>query len=185
MAQPVRSTGEHQSFVQVREWINSRAVKDARRKIRNKAKATTDAGAVAVTTGASRLMSDTAAAKEDERENGSDSDEDAEWAPSSVTYINKNYITVSRLDGGESYHVNRGRMSSLTLHHVYDHQTGETQLVQIQAVRWERSEKVWKIVYCRVYSPEQAILAAELEDDKMVMLNEGTRNCHGTIHHPI
>ena len=38
-----------------------------------------------------------------------------------------------------------------------------------QAVRWERSENVWKIVYCPVYSTEQTILAAELEDDIMVI----------------
>ena len=178
-AQPVRSKEEHQSFVQVREWINSSAVKDARKKIRDKAKATKDAATVAVT-GASRLGPDAAAAKEDESHetaNGSDSDEgDEEWAPSSVTANTRGYIVVTRLVGGESYRVNKGRMSSLTLHHVYDHQTGESQLVQIQSVRYDKAEKVWKIQYCRVYRTEQAILAAEQEEDKQVVLRGGEQD---------
>jgi hypothetical protein len=171
------SQKEHKSFVQVREWIKSRAVKAARMEIRDKAKATKDAATVTCTSGASRLRSVVAtAAKEDEIANSLDSDEDeydAEWTPSSVTYANKDYITVTRSVGGESYRVNRGRMSSLTLHHVYDHQTGESQLVQIQSVWWDVKQRVWKMKYCRVYSAQQAIMAAELEDDKRVVLNEG------------
>jgi hypothetical protein len=101
---------EHQSFVQVREWINSRAVKVARKEIHDKAKSTKDAAKVEGTRGASRLRSDAAAAKEVEIANGLDSDEDdydAEWAPSRVTYVHKDYITVTRSVGGESYRVNR------------------------------------------------------------------------------
>jgi hypothetical protein len=77
--------------------------------------------------GASRLKSDVAAAKEDEIANDLDSHEDEsdkEWTPSSITATNRGYITGTRLVGGESSRVNKGRMSSLTLHHVYDHQTG-------------------------------------------------------------
>jgi hypothetical protein len=151
-------------------------VKVARKEIRDKAKLTKDAATVEGTRGASRLRSDAAAAKEVEIANGLDSDEDeydAEWAPSRVTYVHKDYITVTRTVGGESYRVNRGRASSLTLHHVYDRQTGESQLVQIQSVCWGRSERVWKMKYCRVYSTEQALGAADQEDDKEVLLGDG------------
>jgi len=169
---------EHQSFVRIREWINSRAVKDVRKEIRDKVKATKDAATGVGTTGASRLRSDAAAVKTVEIANGLDSDEDEsdeeEWAPSSVTANCKEYITVTRLVGDESYRVNKGRMSSLTLHHIYDHQTGDSQLVQIQSVRWDRSERVWKTQHCRVYSTDQALLAAEQEDDKEVVFREGT-----------
>jgi hypothetical protein len=121
-------------------------------------------------------MSDAAAAKEVEIANGSDSDEDeydAEWAPSRVTYFNKDYITVTRSVGGESYRVNRGRASSLTLHHVYDRQTGESQLVQIQSVFYDKREQDWRMRLCRAYSTEQALGAAEQEDDKEVSLGDG------------
>jgi hypothetical protein len=169
----VRSQNEHKSFFEVREWINSRAVKDLRKEIRNKAKATKDAATG--TTGSSRLRLDGAAAKEVEIANGSDFDEDEsdeEWAPSSVTASNRDYITVTRSVGGESYRVNRGRISSLTLHHVYDRQTGESQLVQIQSVCWDR-RRFWTMQYCRVYSTDQAIQAAEQEDDKRVVIRAG------------
>ena len=153
-------------------------MKDVRKEIRDKVKATKDAATGVGTTGASRLRSDAAAAKTVEIANGLDSDEDEsddeEWAPSSVTASCKEYITVTRLVGDESYRVNKGRMSSLTLHHIYDHQTGESQLVQIQSVRWDRSERVWKTQHCRVYSTDQALLAAEQEDDKEVVFREGT-----------
>ena len=153
------SQEEHQSFAQVREWINSRAVKVARKEIR-----------------ASRLRSDAAGAKEVEIANGLDSDDDeydAEWAPSRVTSVNKDYITVTRSVGGESYRVNKGRTSSLILHHVYDRQTGESQLVQIQSVCWDRTRRVWEMRFCRVYSTEQALGAADQEDDKEVLLSDG------------
>ncbi len=71
------------------------------------------------TTGSSRLRLDESAAKEVEIANGSDFDEDEsdeEWAPSSGTASNSVYITVTRSVGGESYRVDRGRMSSLILH---------------------------------------------------------------------
>jgi hypothetical protein len=85
----VRSQNEHKSFFEVREWINSRAVKDLRKEIRNKAKATKGAATVVGTTGSSRLRLDGAAAKEVEIANDFDEDEsDEEWAPSSVTASN-------------------------------------------------------------------------------------------------
>ena len=167
------STKEHNSFGEVRKWIKSAEVKADRKKKREKAKAkqaiaSKDAVIIPVT-GGSGPRSD-AADKENETANGSDSDEgDKEWAPSYVSSTNRDYITVTRMFGSDKYRVNKGRMSGVILHHVYDNMTDDSQLVQIQSVE-KIEENIWKIKFCRVYSTEQAILAAEQDDDKVVII---------------
>ena len=113
-------------------------MKADRKKKREKAKAkqaiaSKDAVIIPVT-GGSGPRSD-AADKENETANGSDSDEgDKEWAPSYVSSTNRDYITVTRMFGSDKYRVNKGRMSGVILHHVYDNMTDDSQLVQIQSV---------------------------------------------------
>jgi hypothetical protein len=71
-------------------------------------------------TGGSGPRSD-AAGKEDETANGSNSEEGGkEWAQSHVSSTNRDYITVTWMFGSDNYRVNKGRMSGVILHHVYD-----------------------------------------------------------------
>ena len=177
---PIRRAGpvgikQHQSCDQIQEWLDSPAVKDARKLVRDKAKATKkDASSNVTVKGASGVRSDAAATMEDEITNGSnsgDSDEGGEqWVPSKVTFSCSEYIQVTRLTGGEPIRVYRNGESGVALYHVYDSGNGESQLVQVQSVWYDKQKKHWQMKFCRVYSTEMAIPVAELEADKEVVL---------------
>jgi hypothetical protein len=181
---PIRRAGpvgikQHQSFDQIQEWLDSPAVKDARKLVRDKAKATKKATKKAASSnvtvkGASGVRSDAAATMEDEITNDSnsgDSDETGEeWVPSKVTHSCSEYIQVTRLTGGEPIRVYRNGESGVALYHVYDSGNGESQLVQVQSVWYDKQKKHWQMKFCRVYSTEMAIPVAELEADKQVVL---------------
>jgi hypothetical protein len=177
---PIRRAGpvgikQHQSFDRIQEWLDSPAVKDARKLVRDKAKATKkDASSNVTVKGASGVRSDAAATMEDEITNDSnsgDSDEGGEqWVPSKVTFSCSEYIQVTRLTGGEPIRVYRNGESGVALYHVYDSGNGESQLVQVQSVWYDKQKKHWQMKFCRVYSTEMAIPVAELEADKEVVL---------------
>ena len=161
---------EHQSYEQVREWLDSPAVKDARKQMREKAKATKKASKIAVT-GACSQRSDAAASEEEKNSTGSDSDEgDVEWLPSKVTHTGKDYIQITRLAGCDAIRVYRKGESGVALYYVLDCVSGEPQLVQIQSVWYDNKTKNWQMKSSRVYSTEMAIMVAEQEEDKMVVL---------------
>ncbi len=61
-------------------------------------------------------------------------------------------------------------MSGYTLHHIYDDVSGESQLVQIQSLKWKRKGGEWIMEFCRVYNTEKGLMAAEQEEDKRVEL---------------
>jgi hypothetical protein len=170
---------QHQSFDEVREWLDSPELKDARKKLRDDAKAKKKAAAskdavIATATNDLRLDAMTTEhCDQDEIANDSDSDEE-EWAPSTVSYSCKEYIQVTRLTGGDAIRLYRQGPSGVALYLVYDHVTGEALLAQIQSVWYDRKQRQWQMKYSRVYSTEMAIIAAEQEDDKEVVLSGGT-----------
>ena len=167
--EPAGSIKQHPSHNQVQKWLDSPEVKAARKEMHEKAKATRKAAASNLAS-ACGLRSDAAATEEDE--NGSDSDEGIdEWAPSSLTFYSSEYIQVTLLTGGEAIRVFRKVVSGVALYHIYDHVTGGSQLVQIQSVWFDSQKRQWRMKYCRVYTTEMAITAAEQEDDKIVVLS--------------
>jgi hypothetical protein len=166
-----KSVDEHQSFIKAREWLASSTVKYSREsaKIDAKKDAASLRAAASLGAGCSSLSSD-AADKSPIDECDSDSDSDAVWTPSTVCDSNREYVSVKRKVDGTTCRVNRGRKSGCILHHIYDDISGESQLVQIQSLRYKKASREWIMEYCRVYSGCQALTAAEQEEDTTVMV---------------
>ena len=170
-----KSAAEHKSFVDAREWLRSPAVKEAKKRDTKQAKRermgpASVAASAAGAAGGSLLSSDANASGE--AASDSDSDGDAVWTPATVTFNCRDYVTVQRKVDAKTIRVNKGRKSSCILHHIYDDVSGESQLVQIQSLQYVRKEKGWIMEFCRVYSTEHGIRAAEQEEDKSVAVGD-------------
>jgi hypothetical protein len=169
-----KSVAEHQSFVDARKWLASPAVKNTRKRDTKQAKLLRKEAASVTASAAGEaggsLLSGDADNTSGEADSDSDSDGDSVWTPSSVINTNKDYVTVQRKVDEKKIRVNKGRMSGYTLHHIYDDASGESQLVQIQSLKWKRKEREWAMEFCRVYNTEKGLMAAEQEEDKRVEL---------------
>ena len=174
----LQAVGEHKCFIKAREWLASSKVKDAKKAAKQSAKkdAEKDAASlrVAASSGAGCSPRSDAAGKHPSDESSSDSDSDAVWTPSTVTDTNFNYITVTQTLDGTTCRLNRTRQSGCLLHLILDALSGESQLVQVQRVWYERKEKEhknkWMMEYSRVYSVSQALVVAEQDADKTVVV---------------
>jgi hypothetical protein len=175
----LQSVGEHKCFIKAREWLASAQVKDAKKAAKKAAKkdAEKDAASlkVAASSGAAcSPRSDAAGKCPSGDESDSDSDLDDVWTPSTVTSTNKDYITVTQTLSGATCRINRTRKSGCLLHLIHDSHSGEPQLVQIQELWFDRKEgSQWMMRYSRVYNVSQALVAAEQDADKTVVLEGG------------
>ena len=171
-----KSDDEHQSFIKAREWLASSAVRDSRKSAKKDAKKNAASLRVAASSGAGCSSHSSDAADKspcDKSCSDSDSDEsnsDSVWTPSTVTVVNRAYVILTRKSDETTCRVNRGRKSGCILHHIYDDVSGESQLVQIQSVKYESDTKEWKMEFCHVYGGRKALTLAEQEKDKTVMV---------------
>ena len=170
----VQQTWQHPSFDQVQVWLDSPAVKDSRKEMRERTKAAKKAAASKVAgTRASGPRSDAASVEQDEIANESDSDEwDEEWSPSKVSHTCKEYIQVTLQTEGAPIRIYREGTSGVALYHIYDRLTGNSRLAQIQSVWYDKVQRHWRMRYSRVYSTEMAIMACDSEQDKEVKLRD-------------